>query len=173
MDMATITLKGQSIHTMGDLPAVNSVAKDFVLVKGDLSELTLKSLLGKKKLLNIFPSLDTGVCATSVRSFAKQAKDHPGLAIVNISKDLPFAQGRFCTAEGIQGVETGSVFRSTFAQDYGLEISDGPLKGLCSRAVIVLDENNRVLYVEQVPEIVQEPNYQRAFEALRAASVKG
>ena len=165
--MATITLKGNEIHTNGELPAVGSEAKDFVLVKTDLSEITLASFVGKKKVLNIFPSLDTPTCAASVRNFNKEAADLPNTVVLNISADLPFAQARFCGAEGITNAETASTFRSTFAQDYGLEIIDGPLAGLCSRVVIVLDENNKIIYTQQVAEIVDEPNYTEALTILK------
>ncbi len=168
--MVKITLKGNSINTSGTLPSVGSVAKDFALVKGDLSEASLNTFPGKKKLLNIFPSLDTGTCSTSVKKFADAAQNLKDVVVINISKDLPFAQGRFCSSEGVKGVETLSAFRSSFAKDYGLEIIDGPLKGLCSRAVVVLDENNRVIYSEQVSEIAQEPDYAKALEALHKSS---
>lgn len=168
--MTTITLKGQMIHTSGTLPAVGSTVQDFVLAKGDLSDATLDSYKGKKKLLNIFVSLDTGVCAQSVRKFAESAAALENVIVLNISKDLPFAQGRFCVAEGLKGVETLSAFRSSFAKDYGLEVADGGFKGLCSRAVIVLDESNHVLYVEQVPEIAQEPDYSKALAALKGGA---
>ncbi len=163
--MATITLKGNPIHTSGNLPAVGSRAPDFTLVKTDLSEATLASYPGKK-VLNVFPSLDTSVCAMSVRTFNERAGERPGVRVLNVSADLPFAHKRFCTAEGIANVENLSAFRSSFADDYGLRITDGPLEGLCSRAVLVLDEQNRVLYAEQVPEIAQEPDYGAALAKL-------
>jgi thiol peroxidase len=165
--MATITVRGNTIHTAGTLPAKGSVAKEFALTKGDLSEVSLASFGSKKKLLNIFPSLDTAVCSLSVKKFAEQVNGIQDVVTLNISKDLPFAQGRFCKTEGVTGVETLSAFRSSFAKDYGLEITDGPLKGLCSRAVLVLDEHNQVIYSEQVPEITQEPDYAKALDALR------
>jgi thioredoxin-dependent peroxiredoxin len=165
--MATITLKGSAIHTSGTLPARGSQAPDFKLVRADLSDATLTTYSGKKKLLNIFPSIDTGTCAMSVRKFNAEAGQLSGVAVLNISADLPFAQKRFCGAEGIESAETLSTFRSTFAQDYGLQITDGPLAGLCSRSVIVLDEENRVLYSEQVPETTTEPNYEAALATLR------
>lgn len=163
--MATITFKGNPIHTSGSLPAVGSSAPAFTLVKTDLSEATLASYPGKK-VLNIFPSLDTSVCATSVRTFNKRAGERPGVRVLNVSADLPFAHKRFCTAEGIANVENLSTFRSSFADDYGLRMTEGPLKGLCSRAVLVLDEQNRVIHAEQVPEIVQEPDYDAALAKL-------
>ncbi len=160
--MARITLKGNPIHTSGELPALGSQAKEFDLVKQDLSAATLASFSGKKKILNVFPSIDTSVCAASVKKFFERAKSKPNLVVLNISADLPFAAKRFCGSEGVETAITLSTFRSHFADDYGLKITDGPLTGLCSRAVIVLDENNRVLHTEQVPEIGQEPDYDRA-----------
>ncbi len=160
--MARITLKGNPINTSGTLPAVGSQAKDFSLVKQDLSTATLASFAGKKKILNIYVSVDTGVCATSLKKFHERAAKKAGTVVLNISGDLPFAAKRFCGAEGIENAVTLSAFRSSFADDYGLRIVDGPLTGLCSRSVIVLDENNRVLHTEQVPEIGQEPDYDKA-----------
>ena len=160
--MARISLKGNPINTSGELPSIGSPVKDFELVKQDLSTATLASFSGKKKILNVFPSIDTAVCAASVKKFFARAKDKPNLVVLNISADLPFAAKRFCGAEGVETAITLSTFRSRFADDYGLKIVDGPLSGLCSRAVIVLDENNRVLQTEQVPEITQEPDYDRA-----------
>jgi thiol peroxidase len=159
--MADITLKGNAIHTSGKLPEVGSTAPDFTLTKTDLSDVKLSAYKGKK-VLNVFPSLDTGVCATSVRTFNKKAAGKAGVTVLNISADLPFAHKRFCAAEGIEGAENLSSFRSNFAEQYGLVIADGPMKGLCSRAVVVVDEANKVIYTEQVPEIVQEPNYDAA-----------
>ena len=163
--MARITLKGNPFETCGELPAKGSVAADFALVAQDLSEKRLADFPGRK-VLNVFPSLDTPVCALSVRAFNEKAAGRPGVSVLNISADLPFAQKRFCGAEGIEGAVTLSTFRSTFAVDYGLEIASGPLKGLCSRAVIVLDEHDRVVHTEQVPEIAQEPDYAAALAAL-------
>ena len=167
--MATITLKGNPVHTVGDLPDVGTPARDFTLVRADLAEVMLGELTGKK-VLNIFPSVDTPVCATSVRTFNEKASNLDGVIVLNISADLPFALKRFCGAEGLENVQALSTFRSTFARDYGVEMADGPLKGLCSRAVLVLDENNRVVYAEQVPEITEEPAYDRALDALTATS---
>lgn len=164
--MATITLKGNPIHTSGTLPAKGTRAPDFKLVRSDLSETGLDRYAGKMKVLNIFPSVDTGTCATSVRKFNADAASLAGTVILNISMDLPFALNRFCGAEGIKNAETLSAFRSSFAKDYGLQMTDGPLAGLCSRAVIVLDADNRVLYTEQVGEIVNEPNYSAALASL-------
>lgn len=166
--MATITLNGNPIQTAGNLPEKGTQAPDFNLVRSDLSEATLATFAGKKKILNIFPSIDTGTCATSVRKFNKEAAALPNVAVLNISADLPFAQKRFCGAEGIANTESLSSFRATFGKDYGLVMASGPLAGLLSRAVVVLDENNRVLHAEQVSDIVNEPNYENAIKALNA-----
>lgn len=165
--MTQINFKGNPVHTAGTLPSKGQKVPDFKLVKNDLTEATLTTYQGKKKVLNIFPSIDTGVCATSVRTFNKEAVDLPGTVVLNISADLPFAQKRFCGAEGIQNTETLSTFRSSFSNDYGVTLLDSPLAGLCSRAVIVLDENNTVIYSEQVSEITQEPNYTAALKSLK------
>jgi thiol peroxidase len=164
--MAQITLKGKSFNTSGDIPTVGSTASDFALVAGDLSEASLATYAGKKKVLNIFPSVDTGICALSVKHFNADAAGRDDTVVLNISADLPFAQGRFCGAEGIEDAVSLSSFRSSFAQDYGLEIVDGPLAGLASRVVLVLDADNTVLHAEQVPEIAQEPDYTAALAAL-------
>jgi thiol peroxidase len=163
--MARITLKGTPIKTCGELPEKGAIAPEFTLVAQDLSPAHLAQFPGKK-VLNVFPSLDTPVCAISVRTFNERAAGKAGVTVLNISADLPFAQKRFCGAEGIERAVTLSCFRSTFARDYGLEIVDGPLAGLCSRAVIILDEKNRVIYTEQVPEIAQEPSYDAALAVL-------
>jgi len=163
--MAQITLKGNPIHTNGELPAEGTAAPALRLITTDLAEVTLDDYRGKK-VLNIFPSLDTPVCAASVRQFNQKAAGREGVTVLNISADLPFAHSRFCVTEGIEGAVNLSTFRSAFAGDYGLEIVDGPLAGLCSRAVVVLDEDNRVLYRQQVPEIAQEPDYDAALAAL-------
>jgi len=166
--MATITFKGSEIKTSGNLPAKGSIAPDFKLVKADLSDVNLPSFNGKKKLLNIFPSIDTGVCAASVRKFNVEAAGLQNVVVLCISRDLPFAQNRFCSVEGIEKVVSLSEMRnSNFGTAYGLVITDGPLAGLFSRAVIVLDEQNKVIYTEQVPEIGQEPNYEEALKYLR------
>ncbi len=166
LKMAKITLKGEiNSDSIGELPAIGSIAQDFTLVAGDLSEKSLADFDGKKKLLNIVPSLDTAVCATSTRKFNESAASDD-VAVLVISADLPFAQGRFCEAEGIKNVTSLSTFRSSFAKDYNLEIANGPLAGLASRAIVVLDESNKVIYTEQVPEITQEPNYEAALESL-------
>jgi len=162
--MATITLKGNPINTSGDLPKTGSAAPDFTLLRKDLSRATLASFSGKK-ILNIFPSIDTPVCATSVRKFNKLASEK-GVTVLNISEDLPFAQSRFCGAEGIDKCESLSAFRSSFGKDYGVEIAGGPFGGLTARAVVVLDENNKVLHAEMVSEIANEPNYDAAIAAL-------
>jgi thiol peroxidase len=162
--MATITLKGNSIETTGELPKVGTKLADFSLLKQDLSRVSLKDFPGKK-VLNIFPSIDTPVCATSVRKF-NEAASKKGVTVLCVSEDLPFATKRFCGAENLDKVVTLSAFRSSFGKDYGLEISSGPLTGLTSRSVIVLDENNQVIYSEQVPEIAQEPNYEAALAKL-------
>lgn len=162
--MATITFKGNPIHTSGDLPAVGSIAPDFTLVRTNLTEAKLSSYQGKK-ILNIFPSVDTGVCAKSVRAFHERAASKPGVTVLNISADLPFAHGRFCGAEGIANAEGLSTFRSDFADRYGVKMVDGPLVGLLSRAVLVVDEENKIIHAEQVPEIAQEPNYDAALTA--------
>lgn len=165
--MASITLKGNPVNTLSNLPAVGENAPALTLVRNDLSEVNLSNWDGKKKILSIFPSVDTGTCATSVRTFNKNASELEGVAVLNISADLPFAQSRFCGAEGIDKVEVLSSFRSSFAKDWGLEMTDGPLKGLCSRAIVVLDENNKILHTEQVGDIVDEPNYAAALSALK------
>lgn len=164
--MATITLKGNPIHTCGELPKVGSAAPAFTLTGQDLKDVTLESFAGKRKVLNIFPSVDTPVCAMSVKNFVTQAAGKPNTVVLNISADLPFAQKRFCAAEGVEGAVTLSCFRSNFAKDWGVQITDSGLAGLCSRAVVVLDDHNKVLYTEQVPEIAQEPAYDKALAAL-------
>lgn len=167
--MATITIQGNPIHTSGDLPQVGSKAPDFTLTKGDLSDVALKDFSGKRKLLNIVPSLDTGVCAASARRFNQEAASVAGAVVLTVSCDLPFAQSRFCQAEGIQNVVMLSELRDRgFGTAYGVRIADGPLAGLLARAVVVLDGDDRVLYTELVPEIAQEPDYARALAALKA-----
>jgi len=166
--MATVTLKGNPIHTSGELPPAGSTAPDFRLTAKDLSDVSLQNFTGKRKLLNIVPSLDTGVCAASARRFNQEAAAVPGAAVLTVSRDLPFAQARFCAAEGIENVVTLSELRDlSFGEAYGVRIVDGPLQGLLARAVVVLDEQNRVLYTELVPEIAQEPDYAKALAALR------
>ena len=166
--MADITLGGNTIHTIGSLPEVNSKAPDFLLTKNDLSDVTLKDFSGKKVILNIFPSLDTGLCATTVRKFNKEAAKLDKTAVLAISADLPFAHKRFCETEGIENVVTLSDLRNKeFGEKFGVRIIDGPLAGLLARSVVVLDENGIVIYTELVPEIEQEPNYEAAVEALK------
>jgi thiol peroxidase len=165
--MSEITFKGNKVHTNGSLPKVNSTAPDFTGVKGDLSELSLSSLNGKRVILNVFPSLDTAVCASSVRRFNKEAASLQNTVILAISKDLPFAQGRFCTTEGIDKVIPLSIFRdSTFEDNYGMLLTDGPLKGLLTRGVIIVDEAGKIIYTELVPEVTKEPNYEAALASL-------
>ncbi|NQU46478.1 MAG: thiol peroxidase [Chlorobium sp.] len=165
--MATITLKGNTIQTVGTIPAVGSEAPFFCLVKTDLSEAGPADFAGKRMVLNIFPSLDTAVCAASVRRFNKEAASFDNTVVLCISADLPFAHKRFCEVEGLDDVVSLSVFRSpAFGSDYGLTIADGPLKGLLSRAVVIVDADGRIAYTEQVPEIVEEPDYDAALAVL-------
>ena len=168
--MATITLKGTPIHTIGQLPAVGQPSPDFRLTGGDMADVSLAQFAGKKKVLNLVPSLDTGICQMSARRFNAEAGPQADTVILNISADLPFAQKRFCDAEKLGHVVTLSTFRSpAFGRDFGVVITDGPLAGLMSRSVLVLDRQNRVVYTEQVPEIAQEPNYAAALQALARA----
>lgn len=162
-----IKLHGNPVHTAGNLPAAGSPARGFKLVALDLSEKTLQDYKGKKIVLNIFPSIDTPVCANSVRQFNKDAVQADNTVVLCISKDLPFAQKRFCGAEGIDKVVMLSDFRSDFGKDYGVEMSDGPLLGLLSRAVVVLDTDGKVIYTQQVPEITEEPDYEKALDAVK------
>ncbi|MGH8583607.1 MAG: thiol peroxidase [Gammaproteobacteria bacterium] len=165
--MATITLKGSPIHTNGQLPAVGGTAPDFTLVDGALDNVNLASFRGKKKLLNIVPSLDTPVCAISTRRFNEAAQGCAGAVFLMISADLPFAMGRFCKGEGLENVVPLALMRSRdFARDYGVLIEDGPLAGITARAVVVLNAQDQVVYSELVPEIAQEPNYDAALAAL-------
>ena len=166
--MAKITFHGDAINTVGDLPTIGTLAPDFNLVKSDLSELKLSSLKGKNVVLNIFPSIDTGVCATSIRKFNKEAGSLNNTTVLCVSADLPFAAGRFCGAEGLENVITLSTFRDNneFANQYGVLIEDGPLKGLLARAVVVLDTDGKVVYNELVPEIAQEPDYDSAINSI-------
>jgi len=166
--MANVTLKGNPIHTNGDLPKVGSKAPDFKLTANDLKDLSLADFAGKRKVLNIVPSLDTDVCATSTRKFNEKAGALPDTAVLIISADLPFASKRFCVAEGLKNVTPLSLLRDKkFAQDYGILLVDGPLAGLCSRSVVVLDKDDKVVYTQLVPEIVQEPDYEKALAALK------
>lgn len=166
--MSTVTFQGTIVDLSGNLPAVGTTAPDFTLVKGDLSEITLKDLKGKTVILNIFPSIDTGVCAASVRHFNKDAASLANTVVLAISADLPFATGRFCTTEGIENVHPASVFRSPeFAKAYGVLMTDGPLKGLLARSVVAINPEGKVIYTELVPEITQEPNYEAALNAIK------
>lgn len=165
--MANITLQGNELHTSGNLPSIGSKAKNFTLVAEDLSEKSLSDFSGKRVVLNIFPSIDTGVCAASARKFNQEASSLENTVVINISKDLPFALKRFCASEGLENVVNLSDFRGSFGDDFGLIMVDSPLKGLLSRAVIVLDEAGNIKYTEQVPEIAQEPDYEAALNAVK------
>ncbi|WP_225321396.1 thiol peroxidase [Rhizosphaericola mali] len=165
--MSQITLKGSPIHTVGTLPQVGSEAPDFTLVDVNLADEKLDKYKGKNVILNIFPSVNTGVCAASVRNFNKDAAGLTNTVVLCISKDLPFAQSQFCGAEGIENVVMLSDFRNDFGHLYGVQMADGPLKGLLSRAVVVLNPEGKVVYEEQVPEIAQEPNYTAALAAVK------
>ena len=166
--MEKITFKGTPVHTYGKLPKVGNQAPCFTLTRSDLTELYCHDLKGRRIVLNIFPSLDTSVCATSVRKFNELAASLDNTTVVAISKDLPFAQSRFCTTEGIKNLIAASAFRSPeFSKDYGVEMVDGPLAGLLARAVVVIDENGKVIHAELVPEITQEPDYEAAIKALK------
>lgn len=165
--MTTITLAGNPIEVAGQFPAKGQTVAPFSLVANDLSDVSLTDFAGKRKVLNIFPSIDTGICATSVRTFNQKAANLANTVVLCISADLPFAQARFCGAEGIENAKTLSTFRAkAFHQTLGVDIASGPLAGLTARAVIVLDENNQVLHSELVPEIKQEPNYDAVLAAL-------
>ena len=166
--MAKITLKGNTIKTIGKLPKIGKKAPKFKLVKTDLSTVRLKDFKGQKVLLNITPSIDTGICANSMRKFNEEAAGLENTVVLPVSKDLPFAHSRFCSAEGIERVIPLSDFvNGKFGKRYGVTIKNGPMKGLLSRAVVVIDEEGKVTYTEQVPEIAQEPNYETALEALK------
>lgn len=164
--MATIQFKNQDIHTAGDLPAKGQEAPSFSLTAGDLSEKSLAAYKGRNLILNIFPSINTPVCAQSVRQFNKDAASLENATVLCISADLPFAQAQFCGAEKIDQVETLSGFRSDFGKSYGVLMTDGPLRGLYSRAVVVIDPSGKIIYQEQVPDIAQEPNYKEALAAV-------
>lgn len=164
--MANVTFKNESTSTSGELPAVGDQLPDFTLVGTDLAEITPADFAGKRVVLNIFPSLDTGVCAASVREFNKRATSLDNTVVLGVSQDLPFAHGRFCSAEGIDNVTTGSAFRSSFGEDYGLTLQGSPLQGLLARAVVVADENGKVIYTQLVDEITDEPDYDAAVNAL-------
>jgi len=166
--MSTITLKGNPVQTSGSLPAKGAAAPDFSITKADLSETSFADYKGRRVVLNIFPSLDTPTCATSVRKFNALASQVPDTTVLCVSADLPFAAGRFCAAEGLENVVTASTFRSPdFGKAYGVSIVDGPLKGLLARAVVVVDAGGKVLHSQLVPEIVDEPDYDSALAVLK------
>lgn len=166
---STVTLKGNPVQVAGDLPKTGQTAPDFKLADKSRADTTLANFAGKRKVLNIFPSIDTPTCATSVRTFNQKASDMSNTVVVNISADLPFAQSRFCAAEGIENVVNLSTFRNTtgFGESYGVLIKDSSLAGLLARAVVVLDENNKVLHSQLVGEIADEPGYDAALAALK------
>ena len=167
--MAQVTFKGSPVRTAGNLPVVGSVAPDFKVTKSDLADTSLADYKGRKLVLNIFPSIDTPVCAASVRRFNAEASKLPNTTVLCVSRDLPFALKRFCAAEGLNNVVTASEYRdSSFSDHYGVRIVDGPLAGLLSRAVVIVDSDGKVAYTEQVPEITQEPDYATALSALTA-----
>lgn len=164
--MAKVTLQGNEFETTGSLPTVGSNAPDFQLVKTDLSVTSLADFSGSRVILNIFPSVDTGTCATSVRKFNEKATSLDNTKVLCVSADLPFAHARFCGVEGIDNVSTGSSFRSSFGDDYGVNFVSGPLTGLLSRSVVVIDENGKVVYTQQVAETADEPDYDAALAVL-------
>lgn len=165
--MATITIEGNEIHTVGELPAIGSDAPAFTLTNSEMGEISLADYAGRKVILNIFPSIDTGVCAESTRRFNTAGGSLDNTDVLCISADLPFALSRFCGAENLNNVITLSTFRNPeFGNDYGVTITDGPIRGLNSRAIVIIDENGKVIYTEQVPEIVQEPDYDAALTKL-------
>lgn len=165
--MATLTRRGATIHTNGELPPVGSQTPDFVLTRGDLSDVTLADYAGRRKVLSILPSLDTPTCIASTRRFNEKAASYPNTVVLVISADLPFAQTRFCSTEGLENVIPLSMMRSRkFAKDYGVLILDGALEGITARAIVLLDEQDRVVYTEMVPEIAQEPDYDALLDAL-------
>jgi len=166
--MAQVTLKGNPIHTSGELPVVGDTAPAFTLTRTDLSDVSLPDFKGQRVVLNIFPSLDTPTCATSVRAFNSRASQAANTVVLCVSADLPFAAGRFCTTEGLDKVVPASVFRNPgFGQAYGVVLVDGPLRGLLARSIVVFDEHGKVLHTELVPEIAQEPDYDAALKALK------
>jgi thioredoxin-dependent peroxiredoxin len=168
-NVARITFKGTPVQTAGTLPAVGSQAPGFKLTAADLSDKTLADFAGKTKIISIVPSLDTGVCAMSAKKFNERVSVLPNTVLLNVSADLPFAQKRFCDSNSLKNIVTLSTFRSpAFGRDYGVQVTSGPLAGLMSRAVVVLDARDKVVYTEQVPEIAQEPNYDAALAAIRA-----
>ena len=165
--MATINFKGNPIHTSGELPAVGTSYIDVAMTGGDLTDKNISSFEGKNIVLNIFPSVNTGICAQSVRTFNEKMSALPETTVICVSKDLPFAQGQFCAAEGLENVVMMSDFRTDFGAKYGVTIEEGPMKGLLSRAVVVINKEGNVVYTEQVPEIAQEPNYEAAINSLK------
>lgn len=166
--MTTITFKGDEVHTVGELPTKGKEVPNFTLTNNELSDVSLSNFKGKKLVLNIFPSLDTGVCAASVIQFNKMAANLKNVNILCVSADLPFAHKRFCESKDIDNVVTLSTFRSPdFGKDFGVKMQDGPLKGLEARAIVVIDESGKVIYTEQVPEITQEPNYDAVLKHLQ------
>lgn len=167
--MATITLGGNEIHTVGELPSAGEAARELTLTNTDLQDLTLDDYDGDYIILSIFPSIDTEVCSASVRAFNKRAADLDGVVVLSVSADLPFAHKRFCASEGITNVSGLSTFRSDFATTWGVEIIDGPMQGLCSRVVVVLDRNRKVVHAEQVSEIADEPDYEAALASVALA----
>lgn len=164
--MADTAFSGTPAHTVGDLPAVGAAAPAFTTVNADLQDVSLSDFAGKRVILNIFPSVDTGVCANSEREFNKRATGLDNTVVVSVSKDLPFALGRFCAAEGIENVTATSSFRSSFSEDYGVRLLDSPLAGVLARGVVVIDTDGTVLHTELVPEITTEPDYDAALAAL-------
>jgi thiol peroxidase len=165
--MAKVTFKGSEVNTVGVLPAVGAVAPDFSLTNGELADVGLEAFAGKKKVLSIVPSLDTEVCAISAKKFNAEASALENVVVLNVSADLPFASGRFCSTEGIENVIPLSSFRSSFGDDYGVKISGGALDSLLTRAIVVLDEKNTVVYTELVSEITDEPDYAKALAAVK------
>lgn len=165
--MANITLKGESVLTLGNLPTIGSSAPEFEVVKTDLSTLSSNDLKGKNIILNLFPSIDTGICAASTKRFNKESAELQNTVILCISMDLPFALNRFCGAEGLSAIIPASAFRSSLGEDYQVTITSGPLLGLLSRAIVVINQEGQIIYTEQVAEITQEPNYQAALESLK------
>ncbi|NNF66548.1 MAG: thiol peroxidase [Gammaproteobacteria bacterium] len=164
--MATVTLKGNPCNTNGELPGKGDKAPAFKLTNSKMEDVELSAWSGRRKLISIFPSVDTAVCALSTKKFNDYARDHADCSMLMVSADLPMAQARFCGAEDLENVQTLSTFRSSFAADYGVELSDGPLAGLAARAVLVVDENDKVVHVELVGEIADEPDYEAAIKAL-------
>lgn len=165
--MAQTKFQGNTVNTNSDLPSVGSQAPEFTVTGSDLADISAADFKGKKIVLNIFPSVDTGVCAQSVRTFNEKAADLDNTVVLCVSKDLPFAHERFCAAEGIENVVSGSAFRSSFGEHFGVLQADGPMKGLLARAVIALDEDGKVIYTQLVPEITEEPDYEAALAAIK------